>query len=164
MLGDRALRVLECETYLRQGAWEQALDAALGGEAASAMPIQRLCERLPEEALLPAGQRLTQALIERGDDAGKLELVRYLGQRLGGNGESEQVHDLRGSLTRCSPSCAAGVQPAVRFRLEQRVAGGDLMAVAAELLSLAKQDDAQALERLEDMFSGLLARRDRRAC
>jgi hypothetical protein len=158
VLSESTLRVLECETYLRQGAWEQALDAALGGEVASVVPIQRLCERLPEEALLPAGQRLTQALIERGDDAGKLELVRYLGQRLGGNGESEQAHDLRGSLDQVlTELCEREYEPAVRYRLEQRVAGGDLMAVAADLLSLARQDDAQALERLEDIFSKLLA-------
>ncbi len=150
-------RAIEYESYLRQGAWERALDLALAQEetATAVIPLERIYDRLPAEALLPAGQRITQTLEARGDAAGQLHLVRALGGRIGGNGETADP-GLRGFLDHVlSGLCERQFQPAMRYRLEQNTSD-DPIATSRDLLALARQGDADAMSALGKLYTKLL--------
>lgn len=150
-------RVIEYESYLRQGAWERALDLALdeAAAAASVVSLGRIYDRLPADALLSAGQRITQTLEARGDAAGQLDLVRALDGRLSGNGGPLNA-ELRSFLDELLAGlCERQFQPAVRYRLEQSTLD-DPLATARDLLALARQGDGEALASLHSLYARLL--------
>lgn len=160
-------RVLfECDSLVRRGDWERAVDLALAsagtstdeGQPSSILPIELFCERLSIDALLTTSERLTRALLERGDEAGELKLIQCLESRLAGaNGEAEPVNKLRGYAGELlAELISRRYEPAVRYRLHSSIESGQLVEAAQDLLTLARAGDTEAQSELPDLLDRLL--------
>ena len=145
-------------SLVHAGKWQEAIDLFDSPEefvVNDSMTIEQLCSDLPEEALLPASEKLLGALSSRNDSEGKLGLIRSMSDRFESGGLGLDSNPPLKSLLNESlmDLCREEFEPALRYRLQTNRDMGDLENVARDLLALARGRDEKAVAELEETFN-----------
>jgi hypothetical protein len=155
---------VEWTPALKGGHWERALElaqASTGELISSLVQVPLFAASVPAGDLLDAARRMGNILSARGDDAGELQLIEGLYERLTADNALVDADALRGALDSQLERLSQELyEPAIRYRMNQKRASGDLDAIAADLLSLARTGDEEAAADLSRLFEQRLKTRD----
>ena len=145
-------------SLVHAGKWQDAINLFDSPEefvVNDSMTIEQICSELPDEALLPAAEKLLGAFSARNDNEGSLGLVKSMSDRseAGGLGLDSNP-PLKSLLDETLMNlCRDEFEPALRYRLQTNRDMGDLENVARDLLALARGMDEKALAELEETFN-----------
>ncbi|MCC7476834.1 hypothetical protein IT575_00115 [bacterium] len=165
---------VECDSLLRQGQWEQAVQvvgagAGSGDGIAVHDSLELIYDRLPTEHVVQASRRLSGLLAESAGADAQLEMIKFLHERFighehggngngngNGNGHSAPVPELDGYIDEAlAELIAQRHEPALRFRLSVRQHEENVEQSVRDLLELARQGDSAAIESLGIMLEKL---------
>ncbi len=153
---------VECDSLLRQGHWEQAVQV-VGAGAGSGDGIdvhdslEMIYDRLPAEHVVPASRRLSGLLGESGGADAQLEMIKFLHERFvghdhagngngsgngNGNGSHTAVPELDGYIEEALAQLIDQRHEAsLRFRLSVRQSDENLEQSVRDLMELVRQGD-----------------------
>ncbi|UNM07121.1 MAG: tetratricopeptide repeat protein [Planctomycetales bacterium] len=144
-------------SLVHAGKWQEAIslfDSPDEFIVNDSMTIEQICSELPDEALLPATEKLLGAFGSRGDSDACLGLIKSMSERFESGGLGLDSNPPLKSLLDESlmDLCREEFEPALRYRLQTNRDMGDLENVARDLLALARGRDEKALSELEETF------------
>ncbi|MEZ5338633.1 MAG: hypothetical protein R3F46_10235 [bacterium] len=144
-------------SLVHAGKWQEAISLFDSPEEFiinDSMTIEQICSELPDEALLPATEKLLGAFRSRNDSGARLGLIKSMSDRYESGGLGlDSNPPLKGLLDETLMDlCREEFEPALRYRLQTNRDMGDLENVARDLLALARGHDEKALAELEETF------------
>lgn len=145
-------------SLVHAGKWQDAINLFDSPEEFvinDSMTIETICNELPEEALLPAAEKLLSAFDSRGESAACLGLIKSMSDRSEAGGLGLEANPPLKTLLdeTLMDLCRRDFEPALRYRLQTNRDMGDLENVARDLLALARGMDERALAELEETFN-----------